>query len=255
MRIEAAGLSHVGRKRDHNEDNYLLLPEQNLFVVADGMGGHGFGEVASKIAVDEMDDFFRMTGDDEDRTWPFKMDKSRSYDENRVIVGIRCANGRILEKSKSDPKYGKMGTTMVCTYYSNGTAYIGWAGDSRCYRYRGGELHQLSEDHSLLNDLIRKGSLTQDQIANFPHKNVIVRALGQTSDLVPDVVKDDPEEDDVFLLCSDGLSGMVPDPKIQDFLDRDVGNLEKACGTLIDAANAAGGVDNITAVLMRFHKD
>ncbi len=251
MRIEVAGSTHVGMKRNHNEDNFLLLPEENFFAVADGMGGHSSGEVASGIAVQELAEFLKMTGKDQDATWPFKMDKTKNYDENRLVAAIKLANARIFEQAQSDAKYRGMGTTLVTLHFVEGGAYVGWAGDSRVYRHRQGQLTQLSEDHSLLNDYIKAKKLTPEEIEAFPHKNVIVRALGMKDALQVDVVRDAPQPGDVYLLCSDGLSGMVPDPRINDILAKTV-DLEKAVHQLIDSANAAGGNDNVTVVLARW---
>jgi protein phosphatase len=252
MRIEVAGITHVGMKRNHNEDNYLLLPEENLCVVADGMGGHSSGEIASKIAVEELGEFFRMTSRDQDATWPFKMDKSRNYDENRLATGIKLANAKIFERASSDSKYKGMGTTIVSVHFANAVAYVGHVGDSRVYFFREGVLKQVTEDHSLLNDYLKAKKLTPEEIENFPHKNVIVRALGMKESVVVDVTRIEPKDGDVFLLCSDGLSGMVTDPQMQEVLSR-TSELEKACSQLIDLANAAGGNDNVTCVLARYH--
>jgi PPM family protein phosphatase len=231
MRIEVSGQSHVGMKRNHNEDNYVLVPEERLFVVADGMGGHSSGEVASKIAVEEMQEFFRMTGQDQDITWPYKMDKARNYDENRLATGVKLANMRIFESDNE-----------VC---------VAHVGDSRVYFFRDGVLKQVTEDHSLLNDYLKAKKLTPEEIEAFPHKNVIVRALGMKDNVMVDVSRVEPKDGDVFLLCSDGLSGMVPDAQIQQVLQNQ-SDLEKACGQLIDLANANGGNDNVTCVLARF---
>ncbi|RKH25035.1 Stp1/IreP family PP2C-type Ser/Thr phosphatase [Corallococcus sicarius] len=252
MRIEVAGSTHVGMKRNHNEDNYLVLTEENLVCVADGMGGHSSGEIASRIAVDELGEFFRMTSKDQDATWPFKMDKQRNYDENRLSTGIKLANARIFERATVDTKYKGMGTTIVSVHFSDTAAYVGHVGDSRVYFFRGGMLQQVTEDHSLLNDYLKAKKLTPEEIENFPHKNVIVRALGMKEQVQVDVTRVDPLENDVFLLCSDGLSGMVTDAQMQDILSR-TPELEKACGQLIDLANAAGGNDNVTCVLARWH--
>jgi PPM family protein phosphatase len=252
MRIEVAGITHVGMKRNHNEDNYLLLPEENLCVVADGMGGHSSGEIASKIAVEELGEFFKMTARDGDATWPFKMDKTRNYDENRLATGIKLANAKIFERASGDTKYKGMGTTIVTVHFANAAAYVGHVGDSRVYFFREGVLKQATEDHSLLNDYLKAKKLTQEEIENFPHKNVIVRALGMKESVVVDVARIEPKEADIFLLCSDGLSGMVTDPQIQEVLTR-THELEKACSQLIDLANAAGGNDNVTCVLARYH--
>jgi protein phosphatase len=252
MRIEVAGNTHVGMKRNHNEDNYLILPDQNLCCVADGMGGHSSGEIASKIAVDELGEFFRMTAEDQDATWPFKMDKARNYDENRLATGIKLANKSIFDKASSDLKFKGMGTTIVSLHFTQGAAYVGHVGDSRVYFFRQGVLTQVTEDHSLLNDYLKAKKLTPEEIENFPHKNVIVRALGMKETVVVDVSKVEPQQGDVFLLCSDGLSGMVTDPQMQEVLAR-TPELDKACSQLIDLANAAGGNDNVTCVLVRYH--
>ncbi|MHA7633045.1 Stp1/IreP family PP2C-type Ser/Thr phosphatase [Corallococcus sp. M7] len=252
MRIEVAGSTHVGMKRNHNEDNYLVLTEENLVCVADGMGGHSSGEIASRIAVDELGEFFRLTSKDQDATWPFKMDKQRNYDENRLATGIKLANARIFERATTDSKYKGMGTTIVSVHFAENGVYVGHVGDSRVYFFRGGILQQVTEDHSLLNDYLKAKKLTPEEIENFPHKNVIVRALGMKEQVQVDVTRVDPLENDVFLLCSDGLSGMITDAQMQDILSR-TPELEKACGQLIDLANAAGGNDNVTCVLARWH--
>ncbi|MBI5547666.1 MAG: Stp1/IreP family PP2C-type Ser/Thr phosphatase [Deltaproteobacteria bacterium] len=254
MRLEVAGKTHVGMKRNHNEDNLLLLPEENLFCVADGMGGHASGEIASKIAVTEVSEFFKMTSKDQEATWPFKMDKARSYDENRLATGIKLANSRIFEESQNEAKYRGMGTTIVSSYFVDAAAFVGHVGDSRVYRFIAAEqkLVQVTEDHSLLNDYIRAKKLTPEEIENFPHKNVIVRALGMKDSVQVDVSRIEPGEGDIFLLCSDGLSGMVPDPKMNDILQKQP-DIDKASSQLIDAANAAGGADNVTCVLVRWH--
>lgn len=250
MRIEAAGTSHVGRKRDHNEDNLLLLPEEGVFVVADGMGGHASGEVASRMAVMEIAEFFRMSGADPDVTWPFKMDRARGYAENRLLNAIRLANRKIHEQARDSSRCRGMGTTLAAIHFADGAAVIGWAGDSRVYRLRGGRLEQLSDDHSLLNDYLKAKRLRPEEIESFPHKHVILRALGMKAHLEVDLVRDVPAEGDVYLICSDGLTGMVPDGELAEILSR-AGDLAQAAQQLVDRANAAGGNDNITVVLAR----
>ncbi|MGQ0508676.1 MAG: Stp1/IreP family PP2C-type Ser/Thr phosphatase [Myxococcaceae bacterium] len=252
MRIEVAGNTHVGMKRNHNEDSYLLLPDEALFCVADGMGGHSSGEIASKIAVDELAEFFKMTGRDQDATWPFKMDKTRNYDENRLATAIKLANSRIFERACTESKYKGMGTTIVTVHFAGSHAYVGHVGDSRVYNCRAGVLKQITEDHSLLNDYLKAKKLSPEEIESFPHKNVIVRALGMKDTVQVDVGRLEPVENDVFMLCSDGLSGMVPDPQIQEVLAH-AQSLEIACQQLIDMANAAGGTDNVSCILARYH--
>jgi protein phosphatase len=251
MRIEIAGTTHVGMKRSHNEDAYLLLPEESLFCVADGMGGHSSGEIAAKIAVEQLAEFYKLTARDQDATWPFKMDKSRTYDENRLATAIKLANIRIFEHANSDSKYKGMGTTIVGVHFASNQAYIAHVGDSRGYCFRGGVLKQLTEDHSLLNDYLKARRLTPEEIEAFPHKNVIVRALGMKETVDVDLGRVDPKDGDTFLLCSDGLSTMVSDAQIQEILSS-TDELEPACEKLVDLANTAGGHDNVTCVLLRY---
>jgi len=254
MKIAVSGQTHVGMKRNHNEDNLLLLPEERLFVVADGMGGHSSGEIASKIAVDEVAEFFRMTSQDGEITWPYKMDKQKNYDENRLATGVKLANMRIFEKAAAETKYKGMGTTIVTIYFAkDNEVVVGHVGDSRVYFFREGTLRQITEDHSLLNDYLKAKKLTPEEIEAFPHKNVIVRALGMKDTVIVDINKVEPKDRDIFLLCSDGLSGMVPDKQIESILAGQP-DLDKACAQLIDAANANGGNDNVTCVLAQFQR-
>lgn len=254
MKIEVSGQTHVGMKRNHNEDNLLLLPEERLFVVADGMGGHSSGEVASQIAVEEVAEFFRMTSQDLEITWPYKMDKQKNYDENRLATGVKLANMRIFEKASSETKYKGMGTTIVTVYFAKDSeVVVGHVGDSRVYFFRENTLRQVTEDHSLLNDYLKAKKLTPEEVEAFPHKNVIVRALGMKDTVTVDINRVEPKDGDIFLLCSDGLSGMVPDKQIEQILQAQP-DLDKACAQLIDAANANGGNDNVTCVLAQYRR-
>ncbi len=251
MKLNSSGRTHVGMKRAHNEDSLRLCREENLFIVADGMGGHASGEVASQMSVETLAEFFRATEDDDEITWPYKMDKERRYDENRVVTGIKLSNRRIYESASRDARLKGMGTTIVATFFTGETCYIGHVGDSRVYRYRDDKLVLLTEDHSLLNDYIKMRQLTPEEIEAFPHKNVIVRALGMKETVQVDVLHDRPQAGDIYLLCSDGLSGMLTDDRMASIMDgqRD---LDTQCEQLIDAANQAGGTDNITVILVRY---
>ncbi|HET6414066.1 MAG TPA: Stp1/IreP family PP2C-type Ser/Thr phosphatase [Anaeromyxobacter sp.] len=253
MRFSHAGASDVGRKRTHNEDAYLLLPEESLYCVADGMGGHASGEVAARIAVEEMAEFFRLTGRDEDATWPYKLDPQRTYDENRLVTGVKLANLRIHERARTDERLHGMGTTIVAAAFPReGTsALIGHVGDSRAYHFRRGDLRQLTEDHSLLAEHMKAHALSPAEVRAFPHKNVILRALGMKPLVEVDVLRVPLELSDVLLLCSDGLSSMVPDARIAEILRGAHGDLRRAVTELVDAANAAGGTDNVTVVLVQ----
>lgn len=250
MKLTSAGRTHVGMKRTHNEDSLRLFREENLFIVADGMGGHASGEVASQMSVETLAEFFRATSEDDEITWPYKMDKGRKYEENRVITGIKLSNRRIHEAAARDAKLKGMGTTIVVTFFVGGNCYIGHVGDSRVYRLRDGQLTQLTEDHSLLNDYIKMRQLTPEEIEAFPHKNVIVRALGMKDTVQVDIMHEPPQPGDVYLLCSDGLSGMVSDERMAEIV-RHGDDLDAQCEKLIEAANEAGGTDNITVILVR----
>ena len=250
MRVECAGSTHVGMKRNHNEDSLGMHPDHNLFVVADGMGGHACGEVASLLAVETVEDFFRQTAEDDDVTWPYKLDRSRHYEENRLSTAVMLGNLRIWETAVADPSKKGMGTTIVATLFANGGVYVAHVGDSRVYRVSEGKISQVTEDHSLLNDYMKMKKLTPEEIQAFPHKNVIVRALGMKETVKVDSSFVEPLPGDVMLLCSDGLSGMVSDDELlRIILDND--DLDAACSALIAEANANGGVDNVTAVLVR----
>lgn len=257
MKLIAAGLTNVGMKRAHNEDNHILVPEENLFVVADGMGGHASGEVASEIAVTSVAEFFRLTSADDEQTWPFKEERGLKFEENRLVTGIKLANRRIFETAQGDVRKRGMGTTIVSALFTHNGAYIGHCGDSRAYRFRGGRCELVTEDHSLLNDYLKNHKLSQEEIENFPHKNVIVRALGMKDTVQVDVSRLEPLEDDVYLLCSDGLSGMIHDPQMNEIIQGALHDPERAndvdamCHQLIDLANKNGGTDNVTAIIIK----
>jgi PPM family protein phosphatase len=240
-------------KRNHNEDAFLVLSDEHLYCVADGMGGHASGEIASRIAIEELEDFYRRSSKDADLTWPFKMDRGRNYEENRLATAIKLANARIYEAASSEANYRGMGTTIVSLHFGDDGVYIGHVGDSRAYCLRDGALRQMTEDHSLLNDYLKAKKLTAEEIDAFPHKNVIVRALGMKDTVQVDIERFQPNDGDVFLLCSDGLSGMVHDDALMATVTASE-DLQATCGQLIDMANAAGGNDNITCILVRYFK-
>lgn len=251
MKLEFAGDTHVGMKRERNEDSLLIMPEENLFVVADGMGGHASGEIASKLAVETIKNFFIDTAQDRDITWPFSTGKEDDYDANRLVTSIKLANQRIFEASNSQPHLRGMGTTAVCAFLSDTRLLIAHVGDSRCYLFREGKLEAITEDHSLLNDFRRSLNLSPEEEKRFPHKNIIVRALGMKNTVDVDLNIMSPRLGDTYLLCSDGLTGEVDDPDIEKILCEER-SLSKACARLVQMANDAGGRDNITVILLRF---
>lgn len=245
-------MTHVGLQRDHNEDSFAVLSEYDLYIVADGMGGHRAGDVASRLATDAVAEFFRTTAQ-EDVTWPFHFDTSLSEEENRLLAGIRVANRQVFERSVRSRECAGMGTTIVGALFSRHKSrlYVGHVGDSRAYRVRGGSIRQLTRDHSLLNDyLMAMPELTEEQRAELP-RNVITRALGMQDHVAVDLMSDDPEVGDVYLLCSDGLSGMISDDQILRLVSSS-DDAPEICRLLIAKANENGGEDNITALIIRF---
>jgi len=180
------------------------------------------------------------------------MDRSRNYEANRLITGIKLANLQIFEKAQSDPRYKGMGTTVAAMLFVREGAYLSHVGDSRIYRIRDDRIEQLTEDHSFLNDYLKMRPLSKEEIENFTHKNVITRALGMKDTVQVDINFEVPRPDDIYVLCSDGLSGMVPDDKIVATYQRYSHDLNLVTNKLIEEANASGGVDNITTIVIRF---
>jgi protein phosphatase len=241
MRAIAAGLSDVGKERLHNEDRFMLLPEFNVFLVADGMGGHRSGEVASRMAASSIATFFRNGA---------KRRKGTIGD--RLRAAVREANAKIFARAGDSRAHRGMGTTVVAAAFApgEGVLYVAHAGDSRCYLARGGALRRLTRDHSLVEDALReRPDLTPRDLSYLP-RNVITRALGVAASVDAELRAEPVEPGDVFLLCSDGLHGLIEDADIA----RIVGEhrvLTEACANLIALANERGGRDNITAVLVR----
>src|SRR3954462_115230 len=256
MQIHHSSKSDVGMKRDNNEDNLLVFPEQHVFAVFDGMGGHAAGEVASSIAAREMKEFFELTGNDPETTWPFKDERARSYDENRLVTAIKLCNARIMETSEQDASKKNMGTTCVSAYFveRDGApkAYVAHTGDSRVYLFRENKLKRITIDHSLVEEYLRLGKITEEEAKNFPQKNIILRALGQQRQVEVEINAHDPKPGDIFMLMSDGLSGMVEDKFMEAIMQKQAANLEAAAKKLLDTANANGGIDNSTVILVRF---
>ena len=250
---EMASRTDPGRVRSANEDAVRFDANLGLAILADGMGGYAAGEVASRMAVETISGFFKATQEEQQLTWPFKMDKGHRYDVNRMVTAIKLANLKIHEQAQKDPRCHGMGTTVVSALFVDDALVVGHVGDSRLYRRRDGVLEQMTEDHSLLNDYIKMKHLSPEEIAAFPHKNVIVRALGMKDTVQVDVHVDAPRMGDVYLICSDGLSGMIKDEEMAEIAmsDRD---LDVVCERLITTANKNGGLDNITVVAVRLEE-
>lgn len=272
MRAIAAGLSDVGKQRVHNEDRFILLPEFSVFVVADGMGGHQSGEVASRMAASSIASYFRQGTSEpppprRSTPPPDEADGERpSADDTAPVPGASVvdrlrsavvqANARIFARADDSRIHRGMGTTVVAAAFAShlGELTIVHAGDSRAYRLRRGVLSQLTRDHSLVSDaLLERPDLSSQDLAYLP-KNVITRALGIAPTVDVDVRVEQVQVGDIYLLCSDGLHGLVADDEMTAILE-EYPVLTEACARLVDSANAAGGKDNITAVVIRIEDE
>jgi protein phosphatase len=241
VHYSAAAVSDTGRKRASNEDAFGYSIEHGVYLVCDGMGGAAAGEVASSLAVDEV----------------MRLLTSRTPDEPLQAVieqAINAANDAIFSRSQSNSKLNGMGTTLVAIVAEERRIQVLNIGDSRCYRMRAGHLEQISQDHSLVDEQVRLGRMTPAEALQSPLRNVITRALGTQSRVTPDVFVLEAEPGDLFLLFSDGLIREVPDAKIERLLSGALPptdlSLPDLCNQLVDAANQAGGGDNITCLLL-----
>jgi serine/threonine protein phosphatase PrpC len=250
-RMRVGAKTDVGPQRDHNEDCYAVSAEDQLYLVADGMGGHAAGEVASKMAVDIVTSFFRKSAGG-DVTWPFKVDPDLPLVENRLSCAIKLASHHINLEAKADLARRGMGTTIVAAAIEGARIHIAHVGDSRCYRVRAGEIEKLTRDHTLLEEFKKfNPDMSEDEEKTFGHRNVLNRALGVRSEVVEvDLQRHDLAPGDRFILCSDGLSGPVDEWAMLTVIAGAGDDLEGAVAELIDRANKTGGTDNVTVVLL-----
>jgi protein phosphatase len=243
--------SDPGLRRSSNEDSYSVRGEIGLFVVADGMGGHVAGEVASRVAVEAIEAFVEETAVvDKNRTWPFPFDPTLSLAANRLKAAFRLANRRIASAIADSQDLRGMATTASAVLFGEQGASVAHVGDSRVYVLRKGTLQQITHDHSWVEEQVRAGMLSPSAARQHPWRNVVTRALSGGEDPEVDVTEVTPEPGDRYLLCSDGLFGVVTDAQITEILgQRDV-ELDAICRGLIEAANAGGGPDNITTLVL-----
>ena len=241
VRYAAAALSDLGSKRPSNEDSYGLSGEHGVYLVCDGMGGAAAGEIASSMAVDAVLRRLRNRAESGPGAAPL---------EDSIEVAIRAANEAIHSRSQHDPQLNGMGTTLAGLVTEGRRVLVFNVGDSRCYRLRESRLEQISLDHSLVEEQVRMGRMTHEQAQRSSLRNVITRALGTQPSVEPDLFPLEAEAGDIFLLCSDGLTGEVSDAQIESLLAADL-PLDEICSSLVAAANQAGGHDNITCLLVR----
>lgn len=242
MKCKCAGKSDVGRVRQGNEDALFCDGERGVFIVADGMGGHVAGEVASQIVTETVG-------------------PGMSDAVNRGLAGpalekhglelIERANGAIMERADHEPEKRGMGTTLtLLTLIDGGEYMLQQVGDSRGYLLRGGKLKQITRDHTVVQQQVDRGALTPEQAREHPLSHILTRALGTEANVEADTYRDKVRPGDIFVLCSDGLSGMLPDARIEEIVSQHSGDLQMAADALVEAANDAGGLDNVTVVLV-----
>jgi PPM family protein phosphatase len=235
-----------GRHREANEDRFGVLPEVGVFLVADGMGGAAAGEVAASMAIELVGEAFT----DAEMTWPLGVQTPVANGLPMLVAAVQRANHCIHQAAQLEQAHRGMGTTIVALVVRGQRAALAHAGDSRIYRLRGCRLELLTEDHSLFNELVRLGYATPDDSEKFPNRNLITRALGPAPNVEVEGRLVEIELGDTFLLCSDGLCGVVDHKEIADILVG-IADLDEAAQQLVTRANELGGPDNITAVLIR----
>lgn len=239
MTFKSWCLTDRGLKREGNQDSYLINESIGLFIVADGMGGHSGGEVASSMAVEIVEEIM------------LQPDANSKSPRELILEAYEEASRRIFDKAATvSPELAGMGTTMVIAYIRGRHLYIGNVGDSRCYLFKEPHLWQITEDHSLLNEQLRAGVMSEEQVRQFVGRNVITRSVGYERDVYPDIIEREIKPGEVFLLCSDGLSGLVDDEAIAKILRGH--SIEKVVKACVDKALENGGDDNVTVLLLQF---
>ncbi len=238
MKFQAWVTTDRGLRRETNQDAYLLDAASGIFAVADGMGGHSGGEIASSLAVETLQDCFRQKS-------------LNDPEEENLKTAFVKASRRIFDRASEDSsELVGMGTTLVSIFYSKGRIFLGNVGDSRCYLFRDHKLWQITEDHSLLNDQVRSGNMSEEQAKQIIARNVITRSVGYERDVYPDIWERTVDSGDIYLLCSDGLTSMVPDYKISEILSKS--SSEERAAKCVQEALKSGGDDNVTVLIIEF---
>lgn len=240
MKLTAAASSDIGRRRRTNEDRFALAPEIGLFLVADGMGGHTAGQLASELATEAVLRTLRSPG------------REGASLTERLREAVAAANAAIFSTAQERPELGGMGTTLVTLIAAGDRVGLAHVGDSRAYLVRCGRIRQLTDDHSLVGELLRRREISADAARGHPHRHVLTRALGVRSSVEPNLAELTPAPGDVFVLCTDGLTTHVEDDELAKLVS-DGEDLEATCDQLISLANDRGGEDNSTVVLVRCH--
>src|SRR3954469_13280947 len=252
MKLSWAVGTDPGLRRSSNEDSYCTRGDLGLYVVADGMGGHVAGEVASRLAVETIQTFIAETaGADKNRTWPFPFEPEISLEANRLKAAFKLANRQIANAMADSADLRGMATTASAVLAGRTSACVGHVGDSRVYALRDARLQQITDDHSWVEEQVRAGTMTASAARQHPWRNVVTRALAGGSDPEIDIVELSPMAGERLLLCSDGLSGVVPHERIAAMLGDRAATLEEICDRLVAAANEGGGPDNVTVLVVQ----
>lgn len=251
MRLSSASATDTGLRRSNNEDNLSVRDDLGLYVVADGMGGHAAGDVASEAAVEGIVAFVEATvAMSPDQTWPIAFNPEHSVNANRLQAGFRMGNRRLASQIAASSELRGMATTAVAMLTGDGSATLAHVGDSRGYRLRAGALERLTRDHSWVEEQIRVGALTEEAAREHPWRNIVTRALSGSEELEVDLQELELQVGDRLLLCSDGVFTVLSDDEIGEVLGRDTA-LHRICEALIQGANDGGGPDNVTAVVLQ----
>lgn len=250
--IQAHAVSDAGPVRKNNEDSCAIEDDLQLYVVADGMGGHSAGEVASRLAVEALVGFIRRSHEDSDISWPYGIDRGLSLDANRLQTGINLANRRVFRAAESHDDYTGMGTTIVCALIAGRRLIVGHVGDSRLYLLNGSGLRQMTQDDTWAAAVLaQQGHSDAGSLSHHPMRHVLTNVLGARERTDAHVSEHDLAGGETLLLCSDGLYGCVPDAALLRIL-KGAATAEDAAGQLVEAALAAGTRDNVTALVVRY---
>lgn len=250
MKLRFGAATDPGRVRPRNEDRFVADPDLGFFAVVDGMGGHAAGEVASATIADAVTAFIRDTAQDSDRTWPDALDARLSPLANRLQVAIRSANRILAARAQKDASLDGSGATLAGALFARDRVAISNVGDCRAYLLRGGQLSQITRDHSLVAEQVAMGLIDSEAARHHPLRHVVTRAVSGQAGMVVDIWELEVEAADRVFLCSDGIHGVLTDTEIAALVAASAGPLDAVCRAVIDEANARGGPDNATAVLI-----
>lgn len=254
MQFAFFGTSDIGRHRKYNEDSYLCNPKEKLFLIADGIGGQAAGEIASNLAIRNIEEFI-VRSRTEDITWPIPYKNEFTLEQNSLLAGATLANRKVRELANQNPSMKGMGTTIVGVIIKGNQLAILNIGDSRLYRIRAGEIEQITQDHTVAGEQEKLGLLTKEEASNHPQKHILTSALGieVVEKLRMDLCLVDIQKRDLYIMCSDGLNDMLSDKEILAAINSSKTSLEEMSLSLTQQANLAGGQDNITIILLSFY--